>query len=263
MRHTLSALTIATVTLTACPATGPASPGGATTGQTIGTMTVPAETNPAIAVAPLTAVQLATGALFGLPAYAAALDGSVVAQFQATIDGKPCPVTWDRITTTAAGETQAQFTIHNSFAANRAELVLSSPSQSVKLGTWIERADPQTTTTLQTDVSARSTAGLLICRSIAANGGKAENQYAQADFQAVVDNPKTAEVETSFKSALSTSTRGQDTWANATLAQVTLNAASEVSAALNLGAKINLNLGGSTTGGNANVSTGGTISLGQ
>jgi hypothetical protein len=267
MRYTIPTLLIAAMALSACPAPGPTGPGVGTTGQTVGTMTVPAETNPAIALAPMSPWQLAAGTVIGLPAYAAALDASVVTQFKASIDGKACPVTWDQISTNASGETKARFTVANLSAANKTELILSSPSGSVKLGTWLERVDPQTTVTAQTDVSARSTAGLLVCRSVAANGGKAVNQYSQAEFQAVVANSKTAEVETSLKTALSSSTRGQDCWTAPTVAQVTLNAAADVSAALNLGAKIQLGLGGSTSGNasttGGSATAGGTITIGK
>jgi hypothetical protein len=260
MRYAIPTLLTATLALTACPAPGPTGPGNGTTGQTIGTMVVPSETNPAIALAPMTPWQIAAGTIVGLPAYAAALDASVVTQFQASIDGKQVPVKWDQITTSASGETRARFTIGNTFAANRTDLVLSSPSGSVKLGTWLERVDPQTTTTVQADVSARSTAGLLVCKTVAANGGKAVNAYAQSEFQAVVNSPRTTEVETSLKTAFATSSRGQDTWTVPTVAQVTMAVAADVSAALGLGGTIKLNLGGNA-GGNTNANGSVTIGL--
>jgi len=251
--HTI--LTLIAVTAVGCQAAGPTGANGSTA-KTSGTMVVPSETNPQMALAAPTALELAKGTLFGLPAFAAALDASVVTQFKASVDGKAVPVKWDNVSAGASGETRAQFTLDNVMPASRSELVFTSPSGSVKLGTYLEKMDPQASASVQGDVTARSTAGLLVCKQLAAKSGKSLNAYTSADFQAVVNNPRTADLESSLKVALSTGSRGQDVWTSATVAQTLASVSTDIGANVSIPG-LGLNVGGST---NASGSTSGSAS---
>ena len=225
--------------LFACTAT-PTSP---STAKTTGTMVVPRETDPAVAMVPMSAWQMASGYVIGLPAQAGTLDTSVVAQFSASLDGRAVPCTWDKIET-ASGETRARFTLSNPSSANSAELIFRSPSGTIKLATLVDRIDANASADLSTEVSARSTGALLVARAMATSGGKPIKSYTAVDFQAVANSPRTVEVETSLKAALSASNnKGQDTWTLPAVVSVTASVATDLGVSLKLGGNIKLGNG--------------------
>ena len=214
------------------------------TAKTTGTMVVPRETDPAVAMVPMSGWQMASGYVIGLPAQAGTLDSSIVAQFSASIDGRAVPCTWDKIET-ASGDTRARFTLSNPSSANSAELIFrSSPSGTIKLATLVDRIDANASADLSTEVSARSTGALLVARAMATSGGKPVKSYTAVDFQAVANSPRTVEVETSLKTALSASNnKGQDTWTLPTVVAVTASVATDLGVSLKLGGNIKLGSG--------------------
>ncbi|MBC7545963.1 MAG: hypothetical protein H7338_24810 [Candidatus Sericytochromatia bacterium] len=239
MRIITAALILSSLLGFGCTSATPTGASGS--GKTSGTMVVPRETDPAVAMAPMSFLQLARGYMVGLPALAGTLDASVVAQFQASVDGRAAACTWDRIETTS-GETRARFTFTNPSSANNAEVIFRSPSGSIKLATLVDRMDANANADLATEVSARSTGALLVVRAMAAsNGGKPIKSYTTAEFQAVHNSPRTVEVETSLRAAFSASgNKGQDTWKLPPVVAVTTSVASDLGVSLKLGANITL-----------------------
>ncbi|MBC7545371.1 MAG: hypothetical protein H7338_21810 [Candidatus Sericytochromatia bacterium] len=240
MRAAKTLLLIGTLLVAGC--TQPTVPTSSdNSGIVSGTMVIPGGTDPSMAVAPTSLWQLAQGIVVGSPAWAPSrFDETTLATFNATIDGRPVRTSWDRIETTTAGDTRAQFTLTGIQGdCDNAELIFSSPSNAIRLGTYIDRIqdelrtpfDATTKFNLKHEINARTTSALLVARSMAEHGGRALSAYNEAEFQAVVNSQRTREVEASLISAFAAQiNRGHDVFRQALVARITADVATALRA---------------------------------